>query len=253
MTILALRHVTLLVVVCAWLIGGGIVAIVLAVSLAFRELDPNGSAPKRSFVDIVVTDNHSPVMPQSQQDIIVKYVWIYRCTGHTCYVHQWSILPSLPSRDSAATTIERRSGWPFRCLRSWYHRDPAFGKANQLNELGGPLLDGERGMTRESITWGIVVGCPHITLLSTHPLSRAFCYTIPLQPIWGGLFANAAILGWPFPLALVLFRRRARRRLARGQCVRCGYPLASSSAVCTECGLPGPSAHASSEPGVPPA
>jgi len=61
---------------------------------------------------------------------------------------------------------------------------------------------------------------------------------LPMCPIWPGFAINTifyAVILWvlfAFPFAL-----RRWRRIKRGLCARCGYPL-GTSAVCSECGTP---------------
>jgi hypothetical protein len=59
---------------------------------------------------------------------------------------------------------------------------------------------------------------------------------LPLQPLWPGFGINtifcAALLWLPFA---AFGRIRRRRRIKRGLCPACAYPV-SDSAVCTECG-----------------
>ncbi len=59
---------------------------------------------------------------------------------------------------------------------------------------------------------------------------------LPLRPIWPGFAINtifyAAIL-WMLFAAPMLARRK--RRIKRGLCPACAYPV-GTSAVCTECG-----------------
>ena len=62
----------------------------------------------------------------------------------------------------------------------------------------------------------------------------------PLHPLWPGFAINtmfyAAILWLPFA---ALGRIRRRRRIKRGLCPACAYPIrGGSSDVCTECGKP---------------
>ena len=62
--------------------------------------------------------------------------------------------------------------------------------------------------------------------------------TLPLRLIWPGFAINtvfyAAMLWLPFA---ALGRVRRRRRIKRGLCPACAYPV-SASEVCTECGKP---------------
>jgi hypothetical protein len=61
---------------------------------------------------------------------------------------------------------------------------------------------------------------------------------LPLRPIWPGFAINtvfyAAILWALFAMSFVV---RRRRRVRRGLCAGCAYPVGTSD-VCTECGAP---------------
>jgi hypothetical protein len=61
---------------------------------------------------------------------------------------------------------------------------------------------------------------------------------LPLRPLWPGFAINtvfyAAIL-WMLFAAPGMIRRR--RRIKRGLCAACAYPVGESD-VCTECGRP---------------
>jgi predicted amidophosphoribosyltransferase len=62
--------------------------------------------------------------------------------------------------------------------------------------------------------------------------------TLPLLPIWPGFAIDtlfyAAILWGLFAAPFAL---RRRRRIKRGLCPKCAYPVGESD-VCTECGEP---------------
>ena len=64
---------------------------------------------------------------------------------------------------------------------------------------------------------------------------------LPYQPIWPGFAINtmfyAAVLWLLFAAPLALRGVRRRRRIKRGLCVACAYPIGDSP-VCTECGRP---------------
>ena len=60
--------------------------------------------------------------------------------------------------------------------------------------------------------------------------------TIPLIPLWPGFAVNTlfyAVILWMLFAAPLALRRR--RRIKRGLCPACAYPVGDSS-VCTECG-----------------
>jgi hypothetical protein len=78
---------------------------------------------------------------------------------------------------------------------------------------------------------------------------------LPLRPLWRGAAADAALYGtvWLAVLAGVGAWRR-HRRLKRGMCPECRYPL-SEAAACSECGFGagnGGSAQAGHDPKLPP-
>jgi hypothetical protein len=121
---------------------------------------------------------------------------------------EFTELLGYPTRWGWPTTIEKKSGWPFRCLSGW--------------GIGEPPV---------SFEWhGIVAIGDH--------LDRANIL-LPYYPIWPGfalntLFYAALAWGvWQVPLAM---RRRSRRRA--GKCARCGYDLRATPAgsPCPECG-----------------
>ena len=61
---------------------------------------------------------------------------------------------------------------------------------------------------------------------------------LPLHPLWPGFALNTifyAAIAWM--LFAMPFTIRRRRRIKRGECVRCAYPVGTSPA-CTECGAP---------------
>ena len=63
---------------------------------------------------------------------------------------------------------------------------------------------------------------------------------LPLVPIWPMVFYNS--LFWAFVtwvMFVVSVRYRLRRRIKRGLCPACAYPIGGSP-VCTECGKPLP-------------
>jgi hypothetical protein len=68
---------------------------------------------------------------------------------------------------------------------------------------------------------------------------RAGKYSFAYRPLWPGFAINtifyAAILWALFTVPGMIKRRR---RIKRGVCVRCAYPVGTSSAVCSECGTP---------------
>jgi hypothetical protein len=122
--------------------------------------------------------------------------------------------------------------------------------------VGGMYCDGHsdtpeaRGGHRDfKWTWGAespVWLCPRD--LSCNFAIETFRPPIPLRPLWPGFAINtlfyAAILWLLFAAPFAL---RRRRRIARGLCPACAYPVGVSP-VCTECGRPVPANRSLNEP-----
>jgi hypothetical protein len=124
--------------------------------------------------------------------------------------------------------------------------------AAKVDQNGFPLMD--RNEEMEAWRWSIHAGFPCTSLHGEFwawrqgrnsmsgwlPKGRIFLlnsYTfLPLNIRWPGFAINtifyAAILWVLFAVPLAL---RRRRRLKRGQCPACAYPIGTSE-VCTECG-----------------
>ena len=132
---------------------------------------------------------------------------------------KWSQLYSLPE-DPERVCMEYAAGWP--CVAVQYLAtvktptkafDP---KKNEYESVGLPGLRTSDWLMQKRA--GIL---------------------LPIQPLWPGFAMNtifyavilsAAWLLFAFPIAL-----RRRRRIKRGLCPACAYPVGTNS-VCTECG-----------------
>jgi hypothetical protein len=123
------------------------------------------------------------------------------------------------------------AGWPLRTLEGgrWRHvvltPDPNLPDALMITGGGGKNIRS-------------------VLLLPDHVPVVGFMLPVRVVPIglaWRGLLVNTLLYAAPLAgLAWLLVVTRRRRRVARGQCPFCGYPV-GSSAACTECGrtLPG--------------
>lgn len=103
------------------------------------------------------------------------------------------------------------AGWPMHAAHSLTHIEAAPGTARR-----------EHGMLRIGIGghWGPAL-------------------VIPALPIWTGVLGNALLYGGaPFLAWWLLRGRRTSKRIAKGQCPACGYPLDGDMAECPECGSP---------------
>ena len=122
--------------------------------------------------------------------------------------------------------VFHESGWPTLAMSSIRYELTAYvplglggGRRYQLLDQGIPLRTSQL----------------HLVLMGPKQL--------PLRLIWPGFAINtvfyAAILWLLFAAPFAL---RRRRRIKRGLCPACAYPV-SDSPVCTECGRPVPKRH----------
>jgi hypothetical protein len=126
-----------------------------------------------------------------------------------------SFKPYDPSR--TAGLWRTRCGWPFLSLQG-------ISRSGNYTEMG--FVESQTGFIYVD---GNVVGTPNVGwYFPTSPLGLGFALnTIFYAAILWLLFAAPG-------------RIRRWRRIARGRCPHCGYPVGASS-VCTECGKPTPS------------
>jgi hypothetical protein len=126
----------------------------------------------------------------------------------------------------------------------WWHESAAGAREfNLVTAQGWPCLSmygwlrwRNRGVVVEERLAGIEV--------AWRPRAGRMLNVIPTHPIWAGFAINtifyAAILagGWMLFAAPGMIRRR--KRIKRGLCPACAYPVGpgGTSAVCTECGTP---------------
>jgi hypothetical protein len=125
-----------------------------------------------------------------------------------------------PAPGSQDRRVARGTGWPMIALWHEYewHPGPPGSGTGDYQTPGGIRLETTNG----------------------HPGAWPVNYprALPLRPVWLGLLADAAAWGGVWFVVLSPFGYVRRRRLKRGQCVRCGYPLAGlpPRTPCPECG-----------------
>lgn len=147
-------------------------------------------------------------------------------------------------------SLEDARGWPFLALRCSFDPESHYWKerinAGRRPPQGGTvqadrmIWSGADGATLvialapgDCVRHGILLRTgskPHVSV-GEHQLRL-----LPLKPIWRGLIANTsfyALVGWCGVMMVRWLRRH--RRLLRGCCPECGYPM-GSSARCSECG-----------------
>jgi hypothetical protein len=115
--------------------------------------------------------------------------------------------------------IRTYAGWPMFCIRD-----------EQFSYLRSLLSKGRSEHPR-----GFAYELPEIG--SLFPSRHGF--VLPYEPIWPGFAINtifyAAIAWMLFAVPGALRRLRGGRRIKRGLCPACAYPVGDSR-VCTECG-----------------
>jgi hypothetical protein len=117
---------------------------------------------------------------------------------------------------------ESCAGWPTRSLESiglieWQGVGPMTVEKWEYGCAAAPAL---RPQTIRSLFFG------------------PYASPLPLRPVWPGFAINTllyAIILWT--LFALPFAWRRRRRISRGLCAACGYPVGMSD-VCTKCGRP---------------
>jgi hypothetical protein len=117
-----------------------------------------------------------------------------------------------------------QAGLPFRAVCCRRH-------TIGLSQIGSSMCEERTANIGEGIVVDVDTG--------SHQRKR----WIPMLPIWPGFLINTllyAVVWWL--LSAAPFALRRRRRIKRGLCPACAYPI-GDSAVCTECGsqLPSPS------------
>ena len=135
------------------------------------------------------------------------------------------------------------------CFQSWYM--PRYENA----ELQGPpwhfavrivcgwplhCLEGTTAPTHAGWEFGFASGAPKESWgLRVDRMSRPWPDNVlPFRPIWPGFAINTVFYaGVLWLLFAAPFALRRRRRIKRGLCPKCAYPVGASD-VCTECGKP---------------
>ncbi len=126
-----------------------------------------------------------------------------------------------PARPVIATQMFEACGWPMFALQAqWDGRNASVDHTKRWRG----------GISRTSV----VPMSP-----STNGVLLNELHVLPCGPMWPGFAINtlfyAAILWMLFAAPFALRRLRGGRRIKRGLCVKCAYPVGASE-VCTECG-----------------
>lgn len=127
-----------------------------------------------------------------------------------------------PGADDNDFRFAEARGWPLPCVWCGFtmETDPAFRiSAAAHGAIEIPSIRQSKGL------WS-----------GTYPA------VLPWRPLWAGLLVDAVFYGaiWACSALTVMFIAAGGRahRIRRGQCAKCGYPLAGVSAPkCPECGL----------------
>ena len=132
---------------------------------------------------------------------------------------RWRIAAQLPETQPPVLAIQilQSYGLPFRALE---------------HEMESIVDQPNGGNERVTWRWAMIQNVPSSRSDDTPNL--------PLRPVWIGFFINSCIYAlalfaivWAFIAVPLVLRRR--RRMQRGLCPACTYPVGTSE-VCTECG-----------------
>jgi len=144
----------------------------------------------------------------------------------------WTIALNLPGMKSPIVRDRKDPGADFE-LKFPPYTDRTSAYLMEQGYFGMPA----RGMTCCYYDQGKVLHGYRLNNMNGQHSSRV--YALPLMPLWPGFAINtifyAAILWLLFAFPCALRHFRGRRRIKRGLCVRCGYPVGLSQ-VCSECG-----------------
>ena len=122
-----------------------------------------------------------------------------------------------PLSGEISAYIEEGRGWPMISLSY----GTSFANDSSLKQIRRPL-----------VVDGIAMGVRPPRQVRYGPVPKA----LPLQPIWPGFAINTVFYAALFWLLFAApFALRRRRRIRRGLCPKCAYPVGDSP-VCTECG-----------------
>jgi hypothetical protein len=201
------RRASLVVFLLLLLVGGAITNVAVAWALAMAiNIEQVESFPEQRYVTT------------KQGFLVTTRIWTRGAMRHES---KW-----------AASKTERKQvmidarGWPALSMRSticrhaWKKTASGWDDCEEI--LGGVALADWPNRSRHHAPYG------HHRLL-------------PLHPIWPGFAINtlcyAGILWAGWLLFAAPFALRRRRRIRRGLCPACAYPVGASN-VCTECGTP---------------
>ncbi len=156
---------------------------------------------------------HWPKAPQ-----VESYCDAHRGEALGYTIRTQEVLEVQPSSltDLWPAMIVERSGWPLRALVRYEARV----------RKGGMYVREDLGIARQGLSlpkawWN-------------HSLGTAV--PLPLMPLWPGFMINTVLYGslaWALISAPSWLKRR--RRIGRGLCIHCAYPLTGGD-VCPECG-----------------
>jgi len=168
-----------------------------------REITPSEIRDMMSVQSVVDWDDHWPIVAESERRFGLQRVAAYDADDR--YGGDPSKLP-LPQYRRPPFLIWVNAGWPLHALNAQY------------------------GFEQDSVN-----GRPNMRTTSASSIQLA-SRRFPVRPLWPGFAINTvfyAVVLWL--LFAAPFALRRRRRIRRGLCPKCAYPVGTSD-VCTECG-----------------
>ena len=143
--------------------------------------------------------------------------WDARWQAARSLIEHWSRVPNDPS--SFSDWDEQASGWPM--LSFWSRLEIVDYRHNFVSTDA-------RVLPHDKLEKGIYVDARWISKQAI----------LPFGPIWHGVIVNTLFYAAVVVLLYgLLHSLRRRRRVRKGLCAKCAYPVGSSD-VCTECGHP---------------
>ena len=205
------RRVILVLLLLAWAVAGAIVNVAVAWGSALwsgGSIELTGvRVVEPSVEDVAWWASHMPDKEARQLTFLSRDRHCYQSTAFGLDARNVALLPGYEVASTAA-------GWPFRT--AYATRVLARGVQHETGVFHASWMP-----YREDPYW--------------LPLYGRF---LPLVPIWPGFAINTvfyAVVLWLLFAAPVALRRR--RRIKRGLCPKCAYPVGTWGAErCTECG-----------------